>query len=691
MVDPRRHRFALDAETIALPKGTRVVLKTELTAEDGRRCKAGTVGVVTELAYDSYVVRSAAGRLLHCQRDQLAVQKHDQLPAIARRQADWASLRDRVIYSAVVGSTAWGLADATSDEDLRGVFCLPFEALSGLARPVEEIADPQHDTQYWEVQKLVYLALRADAGALELLWSPHVRVCDDLGQHLRAEREMFISRQVFGTFGRYAISQFSKMRRAEQRVDVAQLVAAALGKGELEEDEAVERVAEALQAAGRAMHTPTEAAREAIRDLYRSLYDRGLLSERGYAPLAAYLQANAEQIAEAEPPRWKNAYNLLRLLHSGIRWLSEGEPLIAVEGETRGELLAVKRGEWPLEAVLARADALASELEAAHETTSLPEQPDYERAEAFLLACRRRAAAEDAALQRQAVAITPLTPVDAALQPTSDSDSDTNPASATDATDGHELFELPRAALRRFLARYEGTLDFVVCSVVGSHSYGFPSVDSDFDLKAIHLAPAEAMLGLDDPPATFDFLQTVEGLEIDFTSHEARPALTRLLAGDGNALERILSPYLLTPVADDARLVELRALARANLSRRFHRHYQGFLRGMEKQYERDGRRRIKPLLYMFRVALTGVHLLEAGELVADLRQLLSLYPQPSVDELLRQKTERELGTIDDDASYLALIPALHARLAQAKERSALPEEPPARDALDAWLRRWRRA
>lgn len=687
MVDPRRHRFALDAETIALPKGTRVVLKTELTAEDGRRCKAGTVGVVTELAYDSYVVRSAAGRLLRCQRDQLAVQKHDQLPAIARRQADWASLRDRVIYSAVVGSTAWGLADATSDEDLRGVFCLPFEALAGLARPVEEIADPQHDTQYWEVQKLVYLALRADAGALELLWSPHVRVCDELGKRLRAEREMFISRQVFGTFGRYAISQFSKMRRAEQRVDVAQLVAVALGKGGLEEDEAIARVAEALQATGRAMHAPTEAAREAIRDLYRSLYDRGLLSERGYAPLAAYLRANAEQIAAAEPPRWKNAYNLLRLLHSGIRWLSEGEPLIAVEGETRDELLAVKRGEWPLEAVLARADALASELEAAHETTSLPEQPDFERAEAFLLTCRRQAAAEDAALQRQAVVIISAPPVDATPKPTADSDREP----ATKASDSHDLFELPQAALRSFLSRYDGTLDFVVCSVVGSHSYGFPSLDSDFDLKAIHLAPAEAMLGLDDPPATFDFLQTVDGLEIDFTSHEARPALTRLLAGDGNALERILSPYLLAPAADDARLAELRTLARANFSRRFHRHYQGFLRGMERQYERDGRRRIKPLLYMFRVALTGVHLLEAGELVADLRQLLSLYPQPGVEELLRKKTEKELGTIDDDAPYLALIPGLHARLAQAKESSSLPEEPPARDALDAWLRRWRRA
>jgi predicted nucleotidyltransferase len=719
MVDPHRHRFNLDPERITLPKGTRVVLKVDRPALDEAPaesfvCKAGTVGVVVEVAYDSYVVRSAAGRKVRCQRDQLTIQKHDQLPAIARRQLAWEQLKGRVCYSAVVGSTAWGLADADSDEDLRGVFTLPFEAWAGLTRPVEEIADPQSDTQHWELAKLIYLALRADAGALELLWSPQLRVCDELGQRLRDERRIFVSRQVFGTFGRYAISQFSKMRRAERRVDVSQQVLAALTENpDADDAEVLAEVARLLGTSDEAMSgdAAMEAARLAIRDVYRSLHDKGLLAERGLTPLRAYLRDHADEIAAAEPPRWKNAYNLLRLLHSGIRWLREGEPLIEVDGEIRDELWAVKRGQWPLGEVLARADALSAELERAHGDTALPEQPDYEAAEALLLAARRRSAAEALAT---ATATSTSTSTATATSTSTSPSSDTTSALAVESLADVEapadasapLFEIPRPALVSFLERYR-SLDLVICSLVGSHSYGFPSADSDFDLKAIHLAPPEALLGLDAPPQTIDFLDDVDGLEIDFTSHEARFALERLLKGDGNVLERVLSPYRIAPgdgrAAEIAcaRLGELRTLARANLHRGFFRHYAGFLRGMEKRHEKEQREaseagasphraRIKTLLYMFRVALTGVHLLREGDLIADLRALLPRYPQPQVERLLELKEHHEHGTVDDDRAYLALMPDLRKLLVLARDESALPEAPPARAALDDWLRRWRR-
>ena len=65
--------------------------------------------------------------------------------------------------SSVVGSVAWGLADESSDRDVKGVFVLPLDEVVGLWEPVDEIRDPLSDTQYWEVQKLVYQGLRADA------------------------------------------------------------------------------------------------------------------------------------------------------------------------------------------------------------------------------------------------------------------------------------------------------------------------------------------------------------------------------------------------------------------------------------------------------------------------------------------------------------------------------------------------
>jgi predicted nucleotidyltransferase len=675
-----KRQFHFDEDRITLPKGTRVVLKTDLRAGDGYLCKAGTVAVVIDLAYDSYTVRTPTGRSIEAQRDQLTIQKRDRLKAIASRQHDWETLREHVIYSAVVGSTAWGLTDEASDEDIKGVFLLPFEGWAGLWQPADEIQDPASDTQLWEVQKAVYQGLRADANTLELLWSPHVRVCTELGQALADERRMFVSQNIFGTFGRYAISQFRKMRAAKRRRAVQEVIIEQVQtRPGLTETQLVGQ----LVGQGGVI-SPGRAARrqatDAIRDLYNSLHDRGLLPQRGFEPLRDYLRSSSSAAAGGDPealglvpPRWKNAYNLLRLLHSGIRWLSEGEPLIEVTGALRDELLQVKRGEVPLEQVLEQADGLAAELEQAFESTALPEEPDYERADAYLRRCRETTARRHLRGRARVTS------------------SDTSQADKYVVAP--RRFEIPEERLRAFLERYEGKLDLVVCGLVGSHSYGFPSQDSDFDLKAIHLAPAEALLGLDDPKPTEQFLDVVDGLEIDFTSHEACAALGRLLRGDGNVLERCLSPYLIAPVEPDARLTELRQLCVANLSRRFHRHYSGFFRGQLHQYEKEPTRKIKTLLYMYRVALTGVHLLREGELIGDLRTLLERYPGKyrRVAELFELKEQAELAVVDDDRPFLELVPALQQELDTALEASPLPEEPAARDGLDAWLRRWRSA
>ena len=320
----------------------------------------------------------------------------DPLPGLARRQLSFEQLQPRVIYSAVVGSVAWGLADEDCDEDLKGVFLLPFEHHAGLWEPPDEIQDPASDTQYWEVQKLVYQGLRADANTLELLWSPHPRVCTELGHELIAGRRMFVSRNIFGTFGRYAMSPFRKLRAARRRRLVQRVVLDLLARGkEPTEVELVQRLCDAG-----AVHGPDarRLAREAVRDLHRSLFDRGLIERRGLGGLVRHLDqhpgADPGQLLPPAAPRWNNAYNLLRLLHSGIRWLTEGQPLMELQGELRAELLAVKRGQLPLEQVLRRADQLARQLEQAFEQTSLPAEPDYQAAHAFLLRCRRHAAAE---------------------------------------------------------------------------------------------------------------------------------------------------------------------------------------------------------------------------------------------------------------------------------------------------------
>ncbi|MEO8270189.1 MAG: nucleotidyltransferase domain-containing protein, partial [Aureliella sp.] len=88
--------------------------------------------------------------------------------------------------------------------------------------------------------------------------------------------------------------------------------------------------------------------------------------------------------------KWKHVMHLIRLLLSGNHVLREGTVSVDA-GEYRERLLTIRRGEMPF----AHADDWRKELqrkfEAAFRTTTLPERPDYERANRFLIDARRRA------------------------------------------------------------------------------------------------------------------------------------------------------------------------------------------------------------------------------------------------------------------------------------------------------------
>jgi hypothetical protein len=89
--------------------------------------------------------------------------------------------------------------------------------------------------------------------------------------------------------------------------------------------------------------------------------------------------------------RWKHAMHLVRLLLEGVGVLREGFLAVRV-GEHRARLLAVRRGEVPWGEVNAWRLSLHEEFDAAYAKTGLPERPDYERVNAFLIRARRASA-----------------------------------------------------------------------------------------------------------------------------------------------------------------------------------------------------------------------------------------------------------------------------------------------------------
>ena len=114
---------------------------------------------------------------------------------------------------------------------------------------------------------------------------------------------------------------------------------------------------------------------------------------------------------------------------------------------------------------------------------------------------------------------------------------------------------------RRFLAA-QGAPGALLVGVTGAHYYGFPSPDSDLDLKGIHAAPTREVVALAPPPDSADHLAIFEGLEIDYTSHELAVAL--------RLLQLLESPDV----------TELQSLARASVSKKFFHHYRGFFARM---------------------------------------------------------------------------------------------------------------
>jgi predicted nucleotidyltransferase len=116
------------------------------------------------------------------------------------------------------------------------------------------------------------------------------------------------------------------------------------------------------------------------------------LSRRAHRTFLRYADGQFRKLAgdlrTRGEPRWKHVMHLLRLLISGCHLLEHGEPLVGVR-EHRERLLAVRRGEVPLEEIDAWRESLTRDLDTAATHSALPAEPDRARVEEFLVSVRR--------------------------------------------------------------------------------------------------------------------------------------------------------------------------------------------------------------------------------------------------------------------------------------------------------------
>jgi uncharacterized protein len=224
-------------------------------------------------------------------------------------------------------------------------------------------------------------------------------------------------------------------------------------------------------------------------------------------------------------------------------------------------------------------------------------------------------------------------------------------------------------ALRQLVIRQEYAPLFVTVS--GAHLYGFPSPDSDVDLRGCHLLPLRDVVGLDLPNQTVERKLDLAGTEVEMVSHDLGKYLRLLVKNNGYVLEQILSPLV---VIGQEFLEELRPLARRCITRHHYHHYRGFVATQRKLLAKQEPKRIKTVLYAYRVLLTGIHLLRTGEVEANLPRLANEYQRPYIAELIVRKRE-ERGTAEDldGAFHDNQLQELEALLDRAFQESSLPE------------------
>ena len=297
---------------LIVPFGTQIVLLNAVKLLNENRFQPkGTVGAISGLpsdAFHAYKIKFLDDTEAMASRKDFSIKKHfqnEQSGIIS--QLENFELYDFVIYRCVVGSKSFGLDDENSDTDLRGIYLPPADVHWSMFGVPEQLENKETEECYWELQKFLILALKANPNILECLFTPLVEYADETARELLAMRAIFLSKLVYQTYNGYVMSQFKK----------------------LEQD----------------------------------------------------LRASGEI-------KWKHAMHLIRLLLQGIGILRESDLIVRVE-ENRQTLLSIKRGETGWREVSELRLNLHKEFERAFAETSLPERPNYEKANEFLIKARR--------------------------------------------------------------------------------------------------------------------------------------------------------------------------------------------------------------------------------------------------------------------------------------------------------------
>ncbi len=192
---------------------------------------------------------------------------------------------------------------------------------------------------------------------------------------------------------------------------------------------------------------------------------------------------------------------------------------------------------------------------------------------------------------------------------------------------------IPNDQLKTVLAGQTYPLCFVTLS--GAHLYGFPSADSDYDLRGAHVLPLREVIGFESGPQTIEHAGASGNVEVDLVTHDIKKFLSLLMKRNGYALEQLYSPLVVLTTPEHE---ELKEIARGCITRDHHHHYLSFAENEWRSLSRKEGRQVKTVLYLLRVLLSGIYLMRTGQVEANLVRLNEEFALPYIPDLIARKT-----------------------------------------------------
>ena len=226
-------------------------------------------------------------------------------------------------------------------------------------------------------------------------------------------------------------------------------------------------------------------------------------------------------------------------------------------------------------------------------------------------------------------------------------------------------------------------------TISGAHLYGFASPDSDYDLRGVHILPLAKIVGLHPRQNTIEVSKNTDGLELDLVTHDIDKFFRLLLKRNGYVLEQLYSPLLVHSTNEHE---ELKAIANNCITRHHAHHYLGFAKTQWRLFAKENPPRVKPLLYLYRVLLTGIYLMRTGKIEANLNNLDREFNLSYIPDLINLKV---IGTEKEKIQNINLefhqqeYERLREKLVISSQNSHLRDTPTAKDALNDLLIRIR--